>query len=390
MTVEARPQGKLLVLGDQKEVEAESNTPVRLAALAIDPELKQVELMATSKIATLNFTKYAAAVLIDPPSLDEKAVEKLEKAVETGMGLLVVMGPAIDNAKQWNGSPIHRLLPGEVSLQWRRPLIDNSIYFSTVRPDHPLWGIFDSAAKDIPWNRYAVHKYWAIEPLAGDANVLVRYASSGHPAVIEQTRGAGGIITITTPITQPESLEPPPWNRLFASPEPWPAFGLLAGTVNYLSGSSHSRRNLTAGSPASLDNNPDHYPTRYELFTPKGELVRLQANTNSINYAFTNDLGVYRLRGLQADKPSLRGFSVRMDDETINLTKATPEVTDNALGKDLYFLVKGRDDIQSSLGQARFGRDLSPFLLILVVIIVIAEQAMSYRFYSLGVPARRS
>lgn len=388
-TVEARPQGKLLVLGNQPEG-GEMDIAARLAALALDPELKQVDLVPFSRIPTIDFAKYASAVLVDPVAMDDSMVVALERSIEVGMGLLIVMGPAIDDAKTWKSGAIQRLIPGEVSLQWRRPLSDSSIYFSTVRPDHPLWGIFDSAANDIPWSRYPVHKYWAIDPLASDATVVVRYSSSGHPAVIEQNRGAGSILTITTPITQPESINPAPWNRLFASPEPWPAFGLLSGAVGYLSGSSHSRRNMIAGTSATIDNSPDLYPVRYELFTPVGDLVRVQALSNSVNYAFTNDLGFYRLRGLQADKPALRGFSVQMDDNTINLVKATPEVMDAALGKDQYFLVQDRDGLQSSLGQARFGRDLSPFLLAIIVLIVIAEQAMSYRFYSLGVPARRS
>jgi hypothetical protein len=280
-------------------------------------------------------------------------------------------------------------LPGNVSLQWRRPDTDRSIYFDTLRPNHPVWSELDQAGSAITWNRYPVFKYWVIDRIGDSVEVIIRYSSSGHPAMMEHTRGAGKILTMTTPMTDVDSIELPPWNRLFASDNAWENFGLLRGSIRYLSGATKSNRNLPVGAPVTLDNPLDQFPQRYDLFTPSGEVVRVQSQSNAILYPYANELGTYRMRSGQVEKPIRRGFSTHLDEWTVNLKRLEPDGLDSIFGKDQYFFVRDREALQSSLGQARFGRDLSPFLLCVLVLLAIAEQAMSYRFYSPGTTVRR-
>ncbi len=53
------------------------------------------------------------------------------------------------------------------------------------------------------------------------------------------------------------------------------------------------------------------------------------------------------------------------------------------LGVDTFRVARSRDEIESSVGQARFGRELFPLLMLFVAALFLAEQAMSNRFYSL-------
>jgi len=386
ITVEAEPQGKVLVVANE---DAKGNNSGLLAAKIIDPELRYVDLRAYPQLVQLELDNFDAILMVDPPDLSQAVVDKIESSVQSGLGVMLVMGKTFNSAKLWNASPIAKLLPGKVTEQWRRPMTDEKVYFHNLQRKHPVWSLFDQVGAETPWNLHPVYKYWGIDSLADDASVIIRYTHSGHPALIEQSRGAGRILTMTTTMTDIDSLEQPPWNRLLAASEPWPNFGLLNGAMLYLSGSDQAHRNVPVGAPVVLDNPIDRFPSRYDLFTPSGEVVRIQTQANAIRFPYANELGTYRLKSGQVDKSGARGFSTHLDAQTINLKRMTEDDLDRVLGKEQYYFVRDRDSLQSSLGQARFGRDLSPFLLCILALLVIAEQVISYRFYSIGAAATR-
>jgi hypothetical protein len=78
----------------------------------------------------------------------------------------------------------------------------------------------------------------------------------------------------------------------------------------------------------------------------------------------------------------VRGFSVNLNRDESSLERILPGTLDRALGKDQYRIAKERDEVQSSLGEGRYGRDLAPFLLLVFVMMIMAEQTMSSRFYA--------
>jgi hypothetical protein len=380
-TVEAVASEQLLVLGEPNESTTNMATT---AARMLDPELKQVALHPFSDLSRLDPADFDAMLMIEPTRLEEAVVSKISAAVESGKGLMIVLGRGASSEQDWRDSPTARLLPGKVARLWRRPLDDDSYYFVSLKPLHPLWNIFGRTVADIPWNRYPVFKYWELNELAPESNILVRYSVSGHPAIVEQNRGAGRIIVVTTPMTDSDLPENPPWNRLWATTDAWPDFGLMIGAMRYLSNNGNAKRNFLVGASPSLDNPVEKYPTRYDLFSPNGEVVRVQAQSNQIGYSFAQQPGTYRLRSVQADRSALRGFSVQLDSRAVDLTKIAPSELDRLLGANQFYLVEDREHLQSSIGQARFGKDLGPFLLSVLFLIFVAEQAMSYRFYRIG------
>jgi hypothetical protein len=383
-TVEGIAPGKQLVVGAS---EGRDQDRAKVAAQMLDPEGKVVDFKTYRELDTLELGAYEAILLVDPPALNEAAVARLQAAVESGRGLMLILGRQPLADESWQSAPVVKLLPGGMRRLWRRPFSDSSHYFESLRPEHPIWTIYDQQAKLVPWNRFPVHKYWLLQDLAADATPLLRYTQSGHPAMIEQPRGAGRIVTMTTPMTDEDSTEDPPWNRLWAAPDAWPNFGLLVGTMRYLSGMAGGHRNFVVGSMPVLDNPSERYPARYDLFTPTAEVVRLQTPGSTLTYAYATWPGVYRLRSAQADKPAMRGFSMQLDPKMVRLDPIDPAKLDDILGKDRYFLVKDREHLQTSIGQARHGKELAPFFLVVLIILGVAEQAMSYRFYALGTRA---
>jgi len=382
-SIDGQASGKILVVSPENVAgEKAGNEEGRLVALAIDPTLSQTVLVSYDKLNRIDWKTYSAGIFVDPPQLPGSIVDEIHAAIQNGLGAMLVMGRSIQTPEQWNDTPIHRLLPGKVAVQWRRPVSDSSYYFSNLITNHPLWSVFDSAASSIPWNRFPVYRYWVMEPLNPQAMTLARYSGSNHPAIIEHSIGKGRVLVITTPITQSESLNVSLWNRLMAADDAWPTIGLIYGAARYLSASDQMQRNFVLGQPVMLDNPNDQYPERYDLFTPAGEVERIQASEGRVLFPYAELPGTYRLKGTQPEKPSRRGFSYSIDEHAINLDRVSTDQLNSILGTNNYSIVSDREKLQSSLGEARFGRDLTPFLLALMVMMVIAEQAMSYRFYS--------
>ena len=87
-----------------------------------------------------------------------------------------------------------------------------------------------------------------------------------------------------------------------------------------------------------------------------------------------------RLRGLTG-QPFVRGFSINTPAAETQLVRVDPSLLDELLGSDNYRIARNRSEVESSVGQARFGRELYPLLMLLVAGLFLAEQAMSNRFY---------
>jgi hypothetical protein len=204
-----------------------------------------------------------------------------------------------------------------------------------------------------------------------------------------ERRGSGQILTLTTPLPPRQEAGEVSWNQLTAGTYPWPAFGLLLGGVRLLSGQTQSRYNYAAGEMVSLANDPKVYPLLYELFAPNGQTRRVQAAGGLLLLGALDQAGTYHLRGLQGSTSS-RGVSVNTPASDTLLERLEPKDLDNLLGADNYRLAREHNQIESSVGQARYGRELFPLMMVCVAGLFLAEQAMSNRFYKLRLTPARS
>lgn len=238
--------------------------------------------------------------------------------------------------------------------------------------------------EEIPWGKYAVFRHWDIEELSEDASVLMRFTQSELPAVIEQNIEQGRIITFAVPYPGPQERGKL-WSQLFLD---WPGFLLFNGTVRYLSAWNKQQLNYLVDETAILENNVTQFPQMYMLHNPILEETRVESSNENLGFSFTRYPGQYRLRGSRPQGPVVRGFSVNVNRQEISLQRALPDSLDKALGKGQYRIAREKQDVQSSLGEGRFGRDLSPFLMLVFVLTIMAEQVMSSRFY--GQPKKAS
>jgi hypothetical protein len=387
ITVEARTQGQTLVVcEDSKDAER--------VGFLIDPptdndanaEVLTAETMykltTSSELDAMDLTRFSSIVLYNPGSMSADVVDKLDSWVQQGGGLMIVLASSFESAELLMQSPIAKLLPGKVTRLSSRPITDRSQSLAPFTKIHPIWVPFDEPIQEIPWQNDAVFRHWDIEELDEGCIELMRFTVSEKPAVIEQVRKQGRIVTFTLPYHEPiqDAAAEKRWSELYSNTIPG---GLLfRSAILYLAAWNKQQLNYYVDETVVLENNLSQFPKLYRLTSPPNEETRVESAAESLVYTFTRFPGQYRLKGVRLQGPVIRGFSVNIDRNEVSLERIQPAVLDRAIGKDLYRIAKDRNRVQSSLGEGRYGRDLSPFLLMLFVMLIMAEQTMSSRFYA--------
>ena len=276
------------------------------------------------------------------------------------------------------------LLPGKIKGVTRRGIDGNR---TTLRPslaNHPIWSIFERPPEEIPWVSYPVYQHWNLAELDPTASVIASFTESELPMMVEWIRGSGRTMVMTLPYPEPSATASrEPWSELFTtSSDAWPGFALFLGTVRYLATQNKHPLNYNVGAVAIMENNLKEFPRTYELRQPSGDEIRIEAEDDLISYGFTQQPGHYRLRGVRARGVMSRGFSVNVDRTEVSLEPVDRTLLEKAIGKENLLIAREKDQVQSSIGEGRYGRDLSPFLWVILAMMVMAEQTMSSRFYS--------
>ncbi len=334
----------------------------------------------SSQIEQAELDLYGVIAINDPPSLPPSTIARLDKFVRNGGGLLIALGPTLGSVEEARQSPLTELLPGTPARIARRPPEDDSLFLVPVSATHPLFQVYESVASEVPWNLFPLRRAWEFDPLKPSVQVLMTTSDRSRPALILERRGEGQIMTFVSPL--PSQVGKNSWNDLFSGSDPWPAFGLLVGAARLLSGQMQNRTNFAAGESVVLNNDPKQYPTNYILFAPNGDRRNVQADAGNLLLGSLQQAGTYRLRGLQGSQV-VRGVSVNTPVADTQLDRVLASDLDVLLGQGNYRVARNQSEVESSVGQARYGRELFPLLMACVALLFLGEQAMSNRFYKL-------
>jgi len=388
LSVEAKTQGRSLIvandLQDTKLIVSMIDPDAILSEGGPEASFPTAKTETFAKLGIVPLSDYSNIVLYDPIDIDANTCDKLQAWVEQGGGLMIVLGSAYKSAESLMDSPIQTLLPGVVKRITRRSLDNRQTVLTPAVKNHPIWSIFERPVEEIPWVGYPVFRHWDIEDLKPTAFPLMRFTQSELPALTEEIRKQGRIVTWSLPYPEPiVHKQGEEWSELFrTTSDIWPGFALFDGSVRYLASWSDQQLNYSVDQPAALENNTKTMPQKYLLFDPNGEQSSVDSGEESMLVSYTRYAGPYRLKGLRTQGPVVRGFSVNVDPKEIRLDRASVEILDAALGKENVRIAKDRNEIESSLGEGRSGRDLTPYFMVLVVMLFMAEQTMASRFYS--------
>jgi Aerotolerance regulator N-terminal len=374
-TIDVRPPTNVLLLG-------ETDDDVLFLREAIAPsgdaELNQSKFACTfgefKQIGELVLAEYAAVCLVDPPPLPAEAWQALVNYAESGGGVGVFLGRRA-RRDEMNGSEPQVLLPAR--LRWQS---HEETYLRPVAVEHLALAELRDLGDTVPWPEFPVFKYWELEAGAEQAHVVASFAN-GKPALVERQVGAGRVMLMTTPVSDPAYDDP--WNLLPTAPEPWPFLALANGVAEYLTAAGNARLNYLAGQAVVLRLAPEEQVASYALQMPDRSAVRqsLAPGQQDVAIAAAEMLGNYRVRaGGRAGRLD-RGFSVNLPAEITRLDRVPGDEIVKAIGDRRTRIARTRDDIEVRIGLARVGRELFPWLILAVALVLALEQLLANRFY---------
>jgi hypothetical protein len=198
---------------------------------------------------------------------------------------------------------------------------------------------------------------------------------------------------MTTPVSHMSRQQSPaPWNLLpvgYAADEgAWPFVVLMQGMIGYLGGTGEDRLNYLSGETVTLQLSP---PERLEVQEKKGYVVRtpygdnelrtMRTGEDTVVFASTDRPGNYRVLAGGQKGALKRGFSVNLPPGTSRLERAEPEQIAAALGKDRVRFARERDEIEVSVGLGRVGREIFPWMIGVLMVILAGEHVVANRFY---------
>ncbi len=334
-----------------------------------------------NKLADQKLDDYNAVCLVDPTPLAESVWQKLHGYVAAGGGLGIFLGGHALPVDSFNSPLAQELLPGKLSRQWRS---DGDVYFAPDNFQHPALAKFRGL--NVAWQLLPVFRHWQLDELAAGAATVASY-SNNQPALVDRPVGKGRVLTLTTPVSDPASRADRrnyvPWNLLPTGDDKFP-FYLLANTIaEYLVGGGNQRFNYAAGDTAIVRLDADQRRPTYVLTTPRGDQIRTPPGEDqeAVVVTSTETPGNYHLEAGGSDQPVELGFSVNLPQSVSQLDRAGEDDLKAAFGETPFRLAHDREEIDRSVSAGRVGKELFPYLIVLLVLVLAGEQVLANRFY---------
>ena len=380
-SVEVSPPPQLLLVSvdrDESQLMAEALAPSVLAQTSA--ARFGCERITYSELASTTLASFDAVLLLDPPPLKTEEWRTLRDFVQSGSGLAIYLGRhAVGQLDAFNQPAPRLLLPAD--LRWVTSMASNPTYLAPTNYNHPALKELADYGQATPWAAFPVFKYWAVGNLDPAANIVASYAD-GSPAIVEGLFGAGRVLLITSSMSDRASDDP--WNLLPTNPDPWPFLGLAEGTADYLVGADTQPLNTLAGRVVVLPLPRRSDLATYVLQPPTGDPLpqSLSPGQSEIVVTTADEVGNYRVRSGGEQARLDRGFSINTTDSAGRLQRANSNDLLAALGKDRVEIVAGRDNLSRSVSIGRIGRELYGWLIVLVALVLGAEQWLADRFYA--------
>ncbi|MCM2373892.1 BatA domain-containing protein [Aporhodopirellula aestuarii] len=436
VTIDLPAPPDVLIVGDDRD-----ETGVIAAAMTAphapdDPSASyRIQTVSYRDLAAVDWKPFEMVVLLDPPlrfsaqqnqivgsnaGLSSAMLEQIAGVVARGGGLMFSLGPATEviadgDATATIGSKASQtrwLIPPLVR-SWRVP--EPGTFWRVTSSSHPIFSSLMRPSSMPNWSDFRVRRYWQtdLEPTkvenetdetvtASPWEVLARYAvaadggNTGLPAVMTRRMGDGRIAVTTTPLPALGS-KTRTWNDLFSAADAWPAFMTVRGLAAYLAGIDRRNATIVVGQTAivqpdpgamtnSANSNNDETDNRLspqaqsvELYAPGHDSGRtIPWTTPEITIRETETPGTYFMRGVEL----WSGFSANLS-PAWSRGETTNYATLRAwLGEEKWSITREIESLSlTGSGGGSVAVSLHAPLTLLVVLVFLAEQLLSNRFY---------
>lgn len=374
-TVEVRPPMRTLVVVDDPADAVHWTN-------ALAPETMRragdarfiVDVTSSVELVGTDITRYPVITLLNVAALDAAAWTLLDNFVLAGGGLFVGLGERVDRAS-YDSSAAQAVLPARLDAEVRPA---EGTYLAPEQFAHPLLASFRQwGDSDLP--ELTVQGYWRVLPPPDGARVIVSYAN-GDPALVERVFPAGRrgrSILLTTAAHYRPSADT--WTEL---PRGWSYLVLAHQLMDYLCRSTDRRLDFLAGQRVLLELDPGRSAGLVTITDPRGEVERVTLDPGAtVLAATTAALGNYRVEAADGSEFPLMGFSVNEPVDECDLNSIEPAAIEKLIGKDRLVITRDPAELEGAVEEARVGRELYPWLMLIVLALFAVEGYFANRFY---------
>lgn len=345
----------------------------------------------------LSLDKYHFLYLVNVPSLPPDAVAAVEAYVRGGGGLAWFLGDLVQ--PDFYSKTLYGTGEGLFPVPLGQAPVRLEADESSDRPDitvapHPITNVL--SGQDNPFiDAVKVNLYYPLgaEPPPELWNRIKRIATlrNGAPLILESAYGAGRIITCLTsagPLRDPQGKM---WNN-WASGEGAVSFSVLQlELAKYIARQDRTLPRRTVGDPITATFSLGQFKEEVEVVTPDDQAIKVKAQIEEktgdaapatpsavATFRDTERPGIYSLRLIGNDQPTeerLAAYNVPPEEGRLEI--ATDEVLRRQLGN-----VEATIQAAGSFEWIRSdspGSEVRRWLLWMLILIGIAEQALAYR-----------
>ncbi|MFH1687579.1 MAG: BatA domain-containing protein [bacterium] len=341
-----------------------------LLALALTPSATlnrywSIKQVATGELSSVNLNEYDLVILAGAPSVPKNHLMRLEAAVERGGSLLITYGAGVDTGY------FNQRLTSLTGVVIDKPMdtgFSRSGYYSLsqLSLEHPIFSVFDYTRSELPTIKFfTLPKLHLLE----GTEVLARF-SGDRPALVENRRGQGRVITFTGPLSPDHSDIA---SHAFFVP-------FVSRCVEYLTSELSSfDLNQSVGQAIRrpvVMKGAVSYPL--EVTLPDSTVVSVppQEDQSRLTYAPqpVEQLGIYRTRylGREVDR-----FALNLPPGEGDLSAADGEQWAAALGLTDYHVLASDADVTEAISELRVGRELWQLFLWIAFGLLVVEMLLS-------------
>jgi hypothetical protein len=384
-SIQVAPPLKVLVISDEP-IDADFVAfALEVTLKPGDPPAYRVERVLTRDLAerfTGTLKDYASIFLLNVASLPDGQWNRLNAYVHEGGGLVIGLGGrcALPN---YNEGQAAEVVPAHLDAVQVRA---GEFNFGKADASHPIFGpLRTESLAELP--RVPIRKYMAVKP-SDSARTILTY-QNGAPALVERIfpgSKAGHVLLWTTSLSRrPEARDPNAWNEFPMPTVSWVFPYLMYQTVPYLAGMVGQRLNYEAGEDVTLTIEPGKRYTNFLVQAPGAKtadklgepvsggtlLIPSVTQLGQWTVTATGPGGLRREMGFSVNPPRSEAQIVLMDTNDL----------DGLFGKKNYALADNAENLERTIQDKRIGREVFPWLMVLIMVIVTLENYLANRFY---------
>jgi hypothetical protein len=342
----------------------ENERDTRYLNLALNPlnltdASKEVTRMSKSALSGIDFNKYQVVIFSNLSRLTDVQLTNLERFVQRGGGVFFILGDNID-PEFYSTQIIKKFF----NLNLGAPLAStkNAGGFFRLEKfdlDHPIFQVY----RDVEKEKLPAVKFYSIFelPEGRDIKVIARF-NLGKPALLEKSSGAGKVLLLTAPVDESQGdLVVHPFFVPFVNR----AAEYLASDLSRLD------EDILVSSKVIRELPPDLTDKGIELVNPQMKKIAIQPSFSDrdgqtdqliLRIDDTDSPGIYNLLASASfssgGEEVVDRFAVNIDPKDSDPQKIEKSEVEKKLGDLSFFYINPQDDIEKSILQSRYGKEL--------------------------------